>query len=331
MLTPEKIKGKEFQTTGRGSYRADDVDSFIAEVSSSYDQMFKENGELIKKISILANKIEEYRKDEDSLRTALFAAQKLADQIVKEANDSIKGKVDAADDTAKEIVDNANKVANELKANAKNEADGVILSATKQAEEILGTVNRKITHESLAFEMLQKEASEFRSKLIDMYKEHLNLINKLPEIAEDELASEEPKVEANEQEIEKSEVAEEIEEVEEVEEVEEAFEIAEEAIAEEAIEDEAEEDDEETFEEFTLEEIADDNDFEDISSSSEKDDEDGFSLNLDDMDFDDEPVEEVHTNTNYAVADDFETVKEEEIEDDDEDGPVSFKSFFKKK
>ncbi|MEG2720504.1 MAG: DivIVA domain-containing protein, partial [Oscillospiraceae bacterium] len=315
---------------GRGSYRADDVDSFIAEVSSSYDQMFKENGELIKKISILANKIEEYRKDEDSLRTALFAAQKLADQIVKEANDSIKGKVDAADDTAKEIVDNANKVANELKANAKNEADGVILSATKQAEEILGTVNRKITHESLAFEMLQKEASEFRSKLIDMYKEHLNLINKLPEIAEDE---EEPKVEANEQEIEKAEVVEEIEEVEaveEVEEIEEAFEIAEEAIAEEAIEDEAEEK-EETFEEFTLEEIADDNDFEDISSSSEKDDEDGFSLNLDDMDFDDEPVEEVHTNTNYAVADDFETVKEEEIEDDDEDGPVSFKSFFKKK
>ncbi|MEG2396090.1 MAG: hypothetical protein RSB11_03550, partial [Oscillospiraceae bacterium] len=80
---------------------------------------------------------------------------------------------------------------------------------------------------------------------------------------------------------------------------------------------------------------ADDNDFEDISSSSANDDEDGFSLNLDDMNFDDEsvdePVEEFHINTNYAVADDFETVKEEEIEDDDEDGPVSFKSFFKKK
>ncbi|MEG2080634.1 MAG: hypothetical protein RRZ68_03615, partial [Oscillospiraceae bacterium] len=74
--------------------------------------------------------------------------------------------------------------------------------------------------------MLQKEASEFRSKLIDMYKEHLNLINKLPEIAEDELASEEPKVEANEQKIEKAEEVEAVEEVEEIEEVEEAFEIA---------------------------------------------------------------------------------------------------------
>ena len=45
MLNPDKIKEKEFQTTGRGSYRADDVDSFLAEVSSSYEQMFKENGE----------------------------------------------------------------------------------------------------------------------------------------------------------------------------------------------------------------------------------------------------------------------------------------------
>ena len=37
-----------FRSTGRGSDRADDVDSFLAEVSSSYEQMFKENGELVK-------------------------------------------------------------------------------------------------------------------------------------------------------------------------------------------------------------------------------------------------------------------------------------------
>ena len=82
MLNPDKIKEKEFQTTGRGSYRADDVDSFLAEVSSSYEQMFKENGELVKKISLLANKAEEYKKDENSLKEALLAAQKLADRLL---------------------------------------------------------------------------------------------------------------------------------------------------------------------------------------------------------------------------------------------------------
>ena len=88
MLTPDKIKEKSFQTTGRGSYRAEDVDNFLSEVSASYEQMFKENGELVKKISILVKKIEEYREDEESLKTALLSAQKLADKIVADAREA---------------------------------------------------------------------------------------------------------------------------------------------------------------------------------------------------------------------------------------------------
>lgn len=41
--------------------------------------------------------------------------------------------------------------------------------------------------------MLQKESSDFRSKLISMYKEHLNLINDLPALAEEKLAEIEKK------------------------------------------------------------------------------------------------------------------------------------------
>jgi hypothetical protein len=54
MLTPDRIKEKVFQTTGRGSYRSDDVDMFMSEVVASYEQMFKENSDLVKKITILA-------------------------------------------------------------------------------------------------------------------------------------------------------------------------------------------------------------------------------------------------------------------------------------
>ena len=41
MLTPDAVKSKQFQATGRGAYRAEDVDGFFAEVSASYEQMFK--------------------------------------------------------------------------------------------------------------------------------------------------------------------------------------------------------------------------------------------------------------------------------------------------
>ena len=167
MLTPDKIKEKTFQTTGRGSYRADDVDSFLNEVSASYEQMFRENGDLIKKISILAKKVEEYRADEESLKLALLNAQKLADKIVAEAKETAeKENADVTAQTEKLRADAAAE-AEELSAKAKREADAIIESAKAEAEkivaeanrqsnEILGNINRKVTHESLVYEMIQK-------------------------------------------------------------------------------------------------------------------------------------------------------------------------------
>ena len=261
MLNPDKIKEKEFQTTGRGSYRADDVDSFLAEVSSSYEQMFKENGELVKKISLLANKVEEYKKDENSLKEALLAAQKLADKIVADAKEKIKSDLADAQDKVDGMLSSAKGEAADIVAKAKNEADGTILQAKKQADEILGTVNRKVTQESLAFDMLQKESSDFRSKLISMYKEHLNLINDLPALAEEKLAEIEKKEAAlAPKEDEKPEVEPEQEKIDEPDEPAENTEP--EVIQEEADE---KEDDDSGLERFSLLDIGCADEYDDIS------------------------------------------------------------------
>lgn len=315
MLNPDKIKEKEFQTTGRGSYRADDVDSFLAEVSSSYEQMFKENGELVKKISLLANKVEEYKKDENSLKEALLAAQKLADKIVADAQDKVDGMLSSAKGEAADIV-----------AKAKNEADGTILQAKKQADEILGTVNRKVTQESLAFDMLQKESSDFRSKLISMYKEHLNLINDLPALAEEKLAEIEKKEAAlAPKEDEKSEVEPEQEIIDEPDEPAENMEP--EVIQEEADE---KEDDDSGLERFSLSDIGPADEYDDISSDSHFDDDSdsGFSLNVSDAELDDE---DDSTENNSVAENDLSDDDSGEADDDEDDEPVSFKSFFKKK
>lgn len=321
MLNPETIKSKEFQTTGRGSYRSDDVDGFLSEVTASYEQMFKENGELIKKISILANKIEEYRQDEESLKEAILSAQKFADQIVRDAKDSVRGTVEAAEEKAKAITAQAQAQADAVMADAKSQADATILNAKKEAEEILGTVNRKVTQESLAFDMLQKEASDFRAKLISMYKEHLSLVNELPALAEEQIL----KAEAAQQ-VSAPVVAEEPKKTEA---------ITEEAQAEEEAEplsfEEAEEITEQPAQFQLAEDLEDDEpEFEDVVSSS--DSEEGFSLSLDDLALeDDEPeaqVSETSENT-YALAE--ETATSPDNNDDDDDEPVSFKSFFKKK
>lgn len=315
MLNPDKIKEKEFQTTGRGSYRADDVDSFLAEVSSSYEQMFKENGELVKKISLLANKVEEYKKDENSLKEALLAAQKLADKIVADAKEKIKS--DLAD--AQDKVDG-------MLSSAKGEAADIVAKAKKQADEILGTVNRKVTQESLAFDMLQKESSDFRSKLISMYKEHLNLINDLPALAEEKLAEIEKKEAAlAPKEDEKPEVEPEQEKIDEPDEPAENTEP--EVIQEEADE---KEDDDSGLERFSLSDIGPADEYDDISSDSRLDDDSdsGFSLNVSDAEFDDE---DDSTENNTVAENDLSDDDSGEADDDEDDEPVSFKSFFKKK
>lgn len=334
MLTPDKVREKQFQSSGRGSYRADDVDAFMNEVSSSYDQMFKENGDLIRKISILAKKVEEYRADEESLKLALLNAQKLADQIVSEAKEKAETEsADAIAEAEKKVAD-ANAEAEELSANskresaaiidsAKAEAEKIVADANKQANEILGNINRQVTHETLVFDMTKKEAAEFKSKLVAMYKEHINLINNLPDIVEEQLADEEVAPAVEETVEEPVEVVEEtpieeapVEEIEETQEVESPAEESEE-VSEPAFED--------VYSDAV--EIAETPDFEELPEEPVRE-KSSFKLDLSKIDFaeDDEadasPVEPT-----------FELLEEEpeEEEDDENTSSNSFKNFFKRK
>ncbi len=338
MLTPDKIREKSFQTTGRGSYRAEDVDNFLSEVTASYEQMFKENGDLIKKITLLAKKIEEYRADEESLKMALLNAQKLADKIVAEAKETAEkenAEINAetarlheiAEKAAADAEENAKAEAEKIVADAKAEAEKLLADANAQAKDILGNINRKVTHESLVYEMLQKEASEFKGKLINMYKDHINLINQLPEIVEEKLDEAEEAVEEQVEEVVEETVADEepvvieeetpvvvIDEVEEViEETEEPTEEVEETVN---VIEEVEE----------IEEVA------EPEAVTEPEVKKPFKLDLSKIDFADED-DFVEETVAPAVVDEVteENEFEEVTEDDDAPKSISFKNFFKKK
>lgn len=343
MLTPDKIKEKQFQSSGRGSYRADDVDVFMNEVSSSYEQMFKENGDLIRKISILAKKVEEYRADEESLKLALLNAQKLADQIVAEAKEKAeKDSAEAISGAEKKVAD-AKKEAEELAVNskressaiiesAKTEAERIIAEANKKSDEILGNINRKVTHETLVFDMTKKEAAEFKCKLVAMYKEHINLINQLPDIVDEQLDSaasapvSEPEAQADVP-AEEAEISEKMP----VEAASEEAEPVQETVAEPISETETQKEEPKPV-------------FEDVYSDSAKPaetvaaepvkEENPFKLDLSKIDFsDDDDETDEETSVNAPVFESLEEENSVETDDGDDDGaaPVSFKNFFRKK
>lgn len=44
MLKPEQLKSHRFISAGRGTYEAEDVDSFLREVSASYERCLRKRG-----------------------------------------------------------------------------------------------------------------------------------------------------------------------------------------------------------------------------------------------------------------------------------------------
>lgn len=209
MLTPVQLKSHIFQQSGRNAYKSEDVDSFFAEVTASYEQMFRENGELIKRIGLLADKLEQYKSDEDIIKSAVLSAQRVADQIVREAKQSVEGIADSIDEKLAIANEEAEKIVSEAKAKAEgyetevmggidekynriideaqHKAASILADAEAQAKDKIGAATRNITHESLVYDMLKKEVTEFRSGLLAKYKAHIELISELPEIAADKL------------------------------------------------------------------------------------------------------------------------------------------------
>ena len=68
MMTPSQLKEYEFKTAGRNAYKADDVDDFFAEVAANYTKMFHENGELVRRVGLLADRLEKFKKEEEEIK-----------------------------------------------------------------------------------------------------------------------------------------------------------------------------------------------------------------------------------------------------------------------
>lgn len=147
MLGANDIREVTFNR-GMSGYKAPEVDAFIDQCAGTVAELTNSNKDLERKLEILADKLEEYRKDEDSIRTALLSAQRMGDTVVREANKKA----------------------------------GLILEDAKiKAENMQEAAKRNIKEEEHEYERIRKEVTAFKSHLLSMYREHLALIDILPE------------------------------------------------------------------------------------------------------------------------------------------------------
>ena len=85
MITPQQIEQISFSRATFGGYDMQSVDAFLGPLTDDYVTLYKENSLLKSKMRVLVTKLEEYRKNEASMKDAIVNAQKTCDMMVREA------------------------------------------------------------------------------------------------------------------------------------------------------------------------------------------------------------------------------------------------------
>lgn len=153
MLTPHDIEVKSFSKGFRG-YKMEEVGEFMQMLLTDYDKLYRENSNLKSKISVLVEKLEEYKEMESSLRNALVSAQKMGESMIKEAQ---------------------------------SKSEMLLTEAGIKAERLMNKINIEIYKEKQNLENARREASLFKAKMVAMYQGQISLMEGIPELKEEEL------------------------------------------------------------------------------------------------------------------------------------------------
>lgn len=85
MITPQQIDQIAFSKATFGGYNMQQVDEILEPLTEDYVALYKENALLKSKMRVLVGKLEEYRKNEASVKEAAASAKKACDKMVAEA------------------------------------------------------------------------------------------------------------------------------------------------------------------------------------------------------------------------------------------------------
>ena len=163
MLTPQEVKSHAFQRASFGGYNMGQVDEFLDILTEDYTALYNDNAVLKSKMKVLVDKVEEYRSTEEAMRKALMTAQRMADELVREAE-------------AKKA---------EILAAAEAEA-------AKRAEDLKG----QIEAEEFRLRSAQENTASFVEKMRALYTEQVQFLAKLEELAPEQPEAADPVEEA---------------------------------------------------------------------------------------------------------------------------------------
>ena len=186
------IIDKKF-SKGLNGYKMEEVDEFLQEVSSAFLELKKQNEEMEKKMEVLADKIREYRNDEEAIKEALLGAQKQSSAVLSTAKEKsekmiseAKEKSDALIKAAEEKVKEHGEQAKKLIADANEEKTKVIAECERRSAEVKANMEAEIKKQESILAKTRDESNAYRERLLNLYNEHIAQLKAIPEKCENE-------------------------------------------------------------------------------------------------------------------------------------------------
>jgi len=191
-MNAKEISSRKFDR-GFNGYKPDEVDEFLKEIAAEFSQLQMDNRDLEKKLEVLADKVREYRDDEDAIKEAMLGAQKQGNATIAEAKEKAKKIVEDAQDKADTMLADArsesDRMRNEAEENLKNANDEAKRVENEAAAKLAKMEDEYKNRLDMNKEILTKTKNEvvrFRQKILEDFGRVTGIIEALPESCENE-------------------------------------------------------------------------------------------------------------------------------------------------
>src|SRR5699024_5221906 len=176
MLTPQDVHSVQFEKSFRG-YRIEDVDRFLDRVeeqlkasAGEVDRLQQQIEQLQGENQRLSKETEDYRADGEIMKSALINAQRIGENVIREANQK-----------AEEIIHKANLRSDDII----RDANDLLQKATDRADEIVREASDQRMMEEREYERVRLEVTRFKADVLNLYRSHVESLSRLPEYTPD--------------------------------------------------------------------------------------------------------------------------------------------------
>lgn len=173
---------------GLNGYKMEEVDDFLQELSTEFLTLKKQNEELEKKMEVLADKIREYRNDEDAIKEALLDAQKQSKTVQAAAKEKTDKMISDAKEKSEKMIKDAEERVKEKDAYAKKLVDDanaektrIVAECERKSAEIKANMDAETKKQESIIAKTRDESNAYVERLLKSYEEHIALIKSIPE------------------------------------------------------------------------------------------------------------------------------------------------------